>query len=68
MVTIKTADANDGSHGGRSDAAMVGLVMRRCDCGDHSNGIDARARRHSRSPSHRCSVSMKRAGFRLTGL
>ena len=50
---------------------MGGLVMRRCAReygGNSDSGGDARVRRHSRIHRCRCSVSMKRAGFHVTGL
>ena len=48
---------------------MDGLVTQRGDSGYHDDGRDARGRRNicrlSRSP--RCSMSVKRAGFHVTG-
>ena len=34
-VTIETADADDGYHGGRSDASMVRIVLQQCYRGNH---------------------------------
>ena len=59
-VTIETADADDGCHGGRYYAAMDGLVTRWCDF------YDCNIRRDTRGPRRRRSLSVKRARFLVT--